>query len=592
MTSTLTSSAVDKLFGGAKENPVEMSKRFDRYRAALKGAPWGRYDDNGQLIAGNLSLTHTEDTSTGRLMQVSKMDSVEDATAKLTSLLRDDTVNKALGASTVASVQEALARQQEIQKDISTTSPVGAANIAAPGLTLVDLKHPAEELVPVDTPLRNTFPRTQGVGTAFTYRQITGFSNAQTGTGLPLLHPGIADTTQTNFAVSGSANALYYNRGAKISYTGQNKTVNYFQFGLSDEVTWSAYFAGQGFQDVTQLSQTSTMFSSFLAEERMTLYGRGTSGNGYSGAVAAPTTVAVQANTTGGSLAASTTYHVWVASVSGFGTSAATDSGAVTTTGSTSSLTVAWTPVPGAVGYQVFFGSSAGATNAFFVSAVGSYAGTFTNATTVTAAAIALPGPVPSTGATAPTADTSTQANGYDGILPICLSTASGYQANVGGKFSTTNPGTELQTAFVTMYNTNLARPKQVLANVQDRKQLSDLLKGSSSTGFRITIDADGTTGHQLGQIVTGIQNEAVGDMVDLDTHPYMPQGNLPILTHQLPFPNSNITNCWEYRNVQDYMGVKWPQMQFSYDFSTYWYGSFFCHAQPWQGALYGVQAG
>ena len=574
-------SSTDHLFGGRNEDPVTMSKRRDRFRKAVESEPWGQFDNMGRAVAGNLRITNSEASDTGQLIQVSKVDSAVEAADRIKALLADDQVSKAMGASSIASIEEALT----LQKDISTTSPIGSGTGTSTGLTLVDLKHPAEELVPIDTPLRNTFPRSQGVGTAFQYKQITGFSNAQTGTGLPLLHPGLADTTQNNFAVSGSSNSLYYNRGQKISYTGQNKSATYFQFGLSDEVTWSAFYAGQGFQDVRELSQTSTMYASFLAEERMTIYGRGTSANGYSGAVAAPTTVTATPSTTGGSLAASTTYHVWVAAVSGFGTSVATDSGAVTTTGSTGSISVYWTPVPGAVGYQVFFGSAAGAASAFFVQQIG-WAG---NSTTPS---ITLTGPVPSTGATAPTADTSTQSNGYDGILPVCLSPSSGYQGNVNGKFSTTNPGTELQNAFVTMYNTNLARPKQVLANVQDRKQLSDLLKGSSATGFRITIDADGQAGHQLGQIVTGIQNEAVGDMVDLETHPYLPQGTMPILTHQLPFPNSNVTNCWEYRNVQDYMGISWPQLQFSYDFSTYWFGTFFCHAVPWQGALYNIQAG
>ncbi|MFD2421664.1 hypothetical protein [Amycolatopsis pigmentata] len=577
----LSDQATDQLFGGAGEDPVTLSKRVDRYREAIAKEAWGQFDNMGRPVAGNLRITNSEASDTGQLIQISKVESADAATERVKALLANDEINKAIGASNVSSIEEAL----NIQKDISLTSPIGSGTGTSTGLTLVDLHGPAEELVPVDTPLRNTFPRTQGVGTALQYKQITGFTNAQTGTGLPLLHPGIADTTQNNFAVSGSSNALYYNRGPKISYTGQNKSAAYFQFGLSDEVTWSAFFAGQGFQDVRELSQTSTMYASFLAEERMTLYGRGTSGNGYSGAVAAPATVTATPSTTGGTLAASTTYHVWVAAVSGFGTSVATDSGAITTTGSTGSITVYWTPVQGATGYQVFFGSSAGATNAFFVSSVG-WAG---NSTTP---AITLAGPVPSTGATAPTADTSTQAIGYDGILPICLSSSAGYVGNVNGKFSTTNPGTELQTAFVSMFNTNLARPAQVLANVQDRKQLSDLLKGSSATGFRITIDADGQAGHQLGQIVTGIQNEGVGNMVDLDVHPYMPQGVMPILTHTLPFPNSNITSCWEYRNVQDYMGISWPQMQFSYDFSTYWYGTFLCRAVPWQGALYNIQAG
>lgn len=580
-------SSTDHLFGGAGEDAVTMSKRRDRFRKALGEVPYCRVDNMGRTIEGNLRITNSEKSDTGQLIQVSKVDSADEATERVRALLTDDAVVKAIGAPNIASIEQALS----IQKDISLTSPIGSGTGTSTGLTLVDLRHPAEELVPVDTPLRNSFPRTQGVGTAFQYKQITGFSNAQTGTGLPLLHPGIADTTQNRFDVSGSSNALYYNRGQKISYTGQNKSATYFQFSLSDEVTWSAFYAGQGFQDVRELSQTSTMYASFLAEERMTLYGRGTSANGYSGAVAAPASVAVTPSTTGGTIAAGTTTYVWVVSVSGFGTSSNVQSAAITTTSATSSITAAWPAVAGAVGYQVYMSATNSAAAAYFVGSVGAYSGAFTNATTVTTPAITITSQ-PNTGATVPTSDTSTQANGYDGILPICLSTSSGYQANIGGKFSTTNPGTELQTAFVTMYNTNLARPRQVLANVQDRKQLSDLLKGSSATGFRITIDADGQAGHQLGQIVTGIQNEAVGDMVDLETHPYMPQGTMPLLTHQLPFPNSNITNCWEYRNVQDYMGISWPQLQFSYDFSTYWFGTFFCHAQPWQGAITGIQAG
>lgn len=570
--------ATTKLFGGVEETAVEKSQRFDRYKSAFNSCPWARVDNAGRTMAGNLRIAHTEKTDAGQMLM--KVERIEDATERMQSLLRDDTINKALGADQISGIEQALGLGgQNIQKDISLTSPI------SDGLVLIDLKHPAEELVPIDTPFHNIFPRTQGVGTAFTYKQITGFSNAQTGTGLPLIHPGITDTTQTNFAVSGSANALYYNRPPKISYTGQEVTKGYFQFGLSDEVTWSAFFAGQGFQDPRALSQSSTMYASFLAEERMTVYGRGSS-TGYSGALTAPATVTATPSTTGGTLAALTTYHVWVAAVSGFGTTAATDSGAVTTTGSTSSIAVSWTPVAGATGYQIFFGSSAGAAAAFFVAAQGAFAGTVSNP------AITLVGPVPSTGATAPTANTSAQAIGYDGIIPVTLGASSGYTANVAGKFSTTNPGTEFQTAFGAMYALNLANPDWVAINAQDRKQLSDLLKGSSSTGFRVVIDADGAGGHQIGQIVTAIQNESTGKVVDLVVHPYWPQGVTSIMTNTLPFPNSEVPSCWEYRNVQDYMGINWPSMQLSYDFSTYWFGTFFCHAPAWQGSLTGIQAG
>lgn len=574
--------ATTALFGGADETPIEKSQRFDRYKQALNDAPWGEFNSQGQTVRGNLKIANQTKSDNGQtLIQVEK---TEDHASQLKALLTNDTITKALGADQLASIQGSLGN---IQKDISLTSPVNT------GLVLFDLKAPAEELVPIDTPLRNRFPRTQGVGTSFRYKQITGFSNAQTGTGLPLIHPGVSDTTQNRFDVSGSANALYYNRPPKISYTGQDQSASYFQFGLSDEVTWSAFFAGQGFQDARQLSQTSTMYASFLAEERMTVYGRGIAGNGYSGVLAAPTTVAVTPSTTGGALPAGTTYFVAVATVSGFGTSAATSSAAVTTTGTTGSIAAAWTAVPGAVGYQVYVSSTANTpATEFFVAATGAYAGTFTNATTVTSAGYTVVGPVPTTGATAPTADTSAQTVGYDGILPITLGASSGYTANIAGKFSTTNPGVEFQRAFAAMYAKNLANPDAILCNAADRIQLSDLLKGSTSTGFRIAIDADGAGGHQIGQIVTAIQNEATGKVTDLEVHPYWPQGTASILTHTLPFPNSEVPSCWEYRNVQDYMGISWPVNQLSYDFSTYWFGTFFCHAPAWQGAITGIQAG
>lgn len=572
-----------KLFGGIDETPVEKSQRFDRYKDKLATAPWGRMNNAGQTVEGNLRIAETARNDSGQ--QLIKVETIEDATAKMRSLLADDTINKTLGADQISGIQNALAQTGDIQKDITLTSPI------SDGLVLIDLKHPAEELVPIDTPLRNSFPRTQGVGTAFIYKQITGFSNAQTGSGLPLIHPGITDTTQTNFAVGGSSNSLFYNRPPKISYTGQEITKGYFQFGLSDEVTWSAFFAGQGFQDPRQLSQTSTMYASFLAEERMTVYGRGSS-TGYSGALTAPASVAVTPATTGGALPAGTTYFVAVAATSGFGTTAATSSAAVTTTGSTGSIAVAWPAVPGATGYQVYVSSTAVTpATEFFVGATGGYPGAFTNATTVTTAGFTVVGPVPTTGATAPTVNTSAQAVGYDGIIPITTSAASGYVANIAGKLSTTNPGNELQLAFASMYGVNLANPDRVMLSALDRKQQSDTIKSvGNPNGYRITMDMDSRSGRVLGEIVTGIQNEATGKEVDLQVHPYWPQGTMSILTDTLPFPNSEISSCFEYRNVQDYMGINWPTMQLSYDFSTYWFGTFFCHAPAWQGAITGIQ--
>jgi hypothetical protein len=590
MPNVIKADATEKLFGGANETAVEKSQRRDRYMIALANEPWARVDNMGRTVAGNVQLSQSEKSDTGTLL---KLEHIEDASARLRSLLADDTINKALGTDQIAGIQAALATTGDIQKDISLSSPIAANAAGQQGLVLYDLHGPAEELVPIDTPLRNSFPRTQGVGTSFQYKQITGFTNAQTGSGLPLIHPGITDTTQTNFNVGGAGTALAYNRPPKISYTGQNLQAAYFQFGLSDEVTWSSFFAGQGFQDVRQLSQTSTMYASFLGEERMTAYGRGTSANGYSGAVAAPASVAVTVSATGGTIPAGTTYFVGVATLTGFGTSTAVWSASTTTTGSTSSLAVAWPSVPGALGYQVFLSRTAAtAATSFFVGTAGSYAGVFTNATTVTSSAFTVTSS-PTAGATPPTTDQSAQASGYDGILPITMGPSAGYTKNLQTTLDKLNPGSELQAAFAAQYALNLANPDRVMLNALDRKQQSDTIKSvGNPNGYRITMDMDSRSGRILGEIVTGIQNESTGKEVDLQVHPYWLQGTMSILTDTLPFPNSNVPSCWEYRNVQDYMGIDWPTMQLSYDFSTYWYGTFFCHAPAWQASITGIQAG
>ncbi|GAC1536195.1 MAG: hypothetical protein NVS3B1_30320 [Marmoricola sp.] len=46
----------------------------------------------------------------------------------------------------------------------------------------------------------------------------------------------------------------------------------------------------------------------------------------------------------------------------------------------------------------------------------------------------------------------------------------------------------------------------------------------------------------------------------------------------------------WAVVNVQDYMGVQWPVSQFSYDFSSYWLGTFLCYAPAWNASITGIK--
>ncbi len=95
----------------------------------------------------------------------------------------------------------------------------------------------------------------------------------------------------------------------------------------------------------------------------------------------------------------------------------------------------------------------------------------------------------------------------------------------------------------------------------------------------------------KIGALVTGLQNEVTGKMVDLTVHPWLPQGNMPIISWTLPIPDSNVSDTFAVYNVQDYMGVDWPVTQFAYECSSYWYGSFVAYAPGWCGSITGVKA-
>ena len=494
--------------------------------------------------------------------------------------------NKSLSPEASASLQNALASQrlamQDIQKDITLTSPLSTSFAA------FDLEAPAKMLTPRPTPLRNRIPRKKGVGTSHRQKQILGYTGTGTG-GVGNLWPGI---TQSSTATFGSIN---YERGPIISYAAQDLILPYNSYSLSDSVTFDANFSGLGYQDLRQLSSTSTLYATMLMEERMMLMARGTA-SGYSGALTAPTFALASPVASGSQTAvAAATYYVNVTadagiSGNGFGESIlGTEASTAVASGDVLTITVS-TAVVGALGYNIYVGTATGAANL-------KYQGTLKGTGTFTiqgASAQGLSGnnaPLTTTGAAASraTADTSAYATGYDGILATVLGPNTGYNNAINSTFSTSNPGGEFQTAFASMYQNVKADPDVVLLNGNDRKQLSDAIKSGSNANYRLVINNPGSDGTTYGSIVTGLQNEVTGKAVDLMVHPWLNQGVAPILSFTLPIPDTEVSDVWANFLVQDYMGIQWPVTQFSYDFSTYFRGTFFCSAPAWNGAVSGI---
>jgi hypothetical protein len=492
---------------------------------------------------------------------------------------------KSLAPDALAGLNNAISAQrlamQDIQKDISLTSPLSTSFAA------FDLEAPAKLLTPRPTPLRNRIPRKKGVGTSHRIKRITGYTGTGTG-GQGQIWPGVSESTTTAF---GSIN---FERGPKISYTADDIVLPYNSYSLSDSVSFDANFSGLGYQDLRQLSSTSTLYATMLMEERMMLMGRGTA-TGYSGALAAPATPTVAAVSASGSVTAlpNATYYVYVTSdagisSSGFGESVVTTVVSQATTSQALTITVA--PVTGAIAYNVYVGTTTGVANAYFQ---GRTTGTVFTLGGSATSSTGNQGPLKTTGALASRAssDTSAYSTGYDGILPTLLGSSSGYINNIAGAFSNTNPGTEFQTVFAGLYNSVKADPDAILINGSDRKQLSDSIKGAANANYRLNITQDETTGAILGSVVGGIVNEVTGKSVDLIVHPWLPQGVAPVISWTLPIPDTEVSDVWSNYLVQDYMGIQWPVTQFAYEFSTYFRGTFFCSAPAWNGIVSGITA-
>jgi hypothetical protein len=491
-----------------------------------------------------------------------------------------DAITKSLAPDALASVQTELAALKgqlaEVTKDWTTTFPN-----STPGLVPYDLEAPAKVIVPRVTPLRNRITRDNtGKGNAREIRRITGWTNGGVG--------GVADsmaffdsqsTTNTFGGVAG------LRRPNKITYASDTKTFSYVEQGLSDSVTFKAQYTGEGFDNIRQLSQTALLWATFGAEERGLLFGRGASAKGYLGAVSAPV-IAVASSATGGAVAAGT-YFIKVTARAGGGESVVSNevnTGALS--GSTNQFTVTVSTEPnGALGYNLYIGTSTG-TETYVTSFVG-------NSVTI------LTTPAGG-GAAMPVADSTANANGYDGFLTVQSDPAQGgYVKRVNAAVTNDDPW---QQAFLALYGASiqpggganqdkrLADPEEIWVDGGVRKKLGDYLKGTAtSSNYRLAFEG-GANGRVVGEVVNGIANQVTGTMCDLEVHPYMPLGVSLIRSRTLPIPNTEIGATAKVVNVRDYMSFDWPEIQMTYDQSTYLFGTLVHYAPAWSGLLLGLQ--
>ena len=477
------------------------------------------------------------------------------------------------------STESASQAWDRLSKEWTLTNPLST------GLLPYDLEAPAKLLTPRPTPLRNSIPRVKGQGGARRFKVISGFTGTGTG-GQTTTQPGITEST-TNAGPGG----LSYIRGPYISYAGFDVTLNYVTTSLSDSVSWQAEYQGQGFEDIRSLSNTALLYSTMLLDERLMIYGRGTTGNGYAGALAAPSVslsgVSASLSPSGTSSFAAGSPWVIVAADAGdlLGTTGTTMHQGPATTAASVSLTAGQaiqvsvvTDSPGALGYNLFVGSVS--TGPFYYAGRTGYAtGYITSQPTS--------GPV----ATSGQADQSAVGTNYDGLLTN-VAASGGYVKRLNAALSVLNPGAEFQNAFGSLYESVKSDPEEIWLNGFDRLQLSNAIvnNSSNSSAYRVFVPNSDMGGVKAGVVVQSLLNEVTGSEIPITVHPWFPQGNALIRQKTLPIPDSNVAETSVMVLPQDYVAVQWPVTQFTYDASTFEIGTFCHYAPAWNGLIQGIQ--
>lgn len=468
----------------------------------------------------------------------------------------------------VALTQQVQQLATSLQKDISLVSPVSS------GLVPYDLEAPAKLQYPLGSPLRNKIPRTKGMGTAHHFNKITAISGSQQDFSNSFFIPELP---------GGSFNVL--NLPPSINLAGAPATVAYAYMGQSNNTGLLTEMAMRGYQDDEALLTLTLLQSMMLQEEGAILYSRFTSALS---TVGTPTCTA-QTPTAGHTAITGMTTHIYVkvTAFSGMGETAGQASAVTVTPSSGQDVLITWTDIPGAMEYRVYVSTGASDPG----DAQRYYAGrTPSNS-------FELSGALPTTGSTVPVVNTTQATNGFDGMFGDLMAngtpttfTNQTVANRLNASWSQGCP--EIQTVFGNLWEAGpRARPQEVWMSGQDRLSFSRnyLVSGGTVGAYRMTYLRDEQGNIAAGQVVASIWNETTGDNLPLTVHPWIIQGNVLVLSYQIPYPNSSTPNCFEMVMVQDYLGLSFPVIDLAKRFAIVQYGALIDFAPPFSAAFGGV---
>lgn len=482
-----------------------------------------------------------------------------------------------------------------------TASNLGIGSIY--GLAPFDLRAPSRLIYPVYTVFRNKLPRPAGQGLSMQEKVFTSISGSGTG------GQGVLDISTSELTGSTSFSSWPLNLPQAGSQSEVSLNVPYRFFGLTEQLSFLAQFAGQGFEDVSALANLILLQEMMLGEEYMMIAGT-------SSTLATPGTPTATLRTAGSNetaIGSNSNYAVAVTATNYYGETVISSfsSNVVTTTSTVVDVTIA--PVAGAQTYNFYVSTNASPTrsNAWIQVGTTTQSGTVTagsqTSTAVGGLKFTLQGAAPSSGANPPSADTGTGKNTrMEGIIPTLTGASASagiYPSGWKGGYVNQSVGTHLSyNAVYTMldglWETNgtntgafKADPSELVGNGGDIMRLSnDVISQGAGTNYRLFIDQPDVNGVRVGAAVSEFQNPITKSILKLVVHPWLTQGTALAMSYQLPQTWSNVANCWEMTCVQDYVSIAWPVIDATFRYSIFLYGALTAHAPQYSAILQGLQ--
>lgn len=473
---------------------------------------------------------------------------------------------------------------KDVGKSITTTAPL------ASGLVPFNLVAPSRLIYPVYSPFRNKLPRTQGQGLSYRAKVVTGVSGSQTGSS----GGQFVDIAIPELSGGGGMNNWPLNLPASGNQDSVDLNVPYRFMGLSENVSWLAQFAGQGFEDVSALANLILLQEFMLNEEAQLIAATSTA----LPTPAAPTLTARSANVGEVPLSGvitNNTINVRITAANWYGETAASASTAVTAvTSGTSVVDVTIPSVAGALWYNIYVAVA---------TAPGTYFRMFTGVGGVN---YTLVGPVLTAGTAAPAADTGTfSTNRMEGIVPTLAGHSQGggqvYPSGWQGGYVNTAVGDTLRSSVINTALQKLwdgsgafrADPAELVGEGGDIMRLSnDIVLAGNNQNYRLFVEQGDAPGVRAGAAVSEFTNPVTRSIVRIVVHPWLPQGTATLMSYTLPFAWSNVANCWEVNLVQDYLSISWPVIDATFRYSLYEYGALAANSPQYSGILQGIQAG